>query len=110
MNMNLKRILSLIIGLILVISGLLSLNSLNTDLTVISFISIGIGLIFLGIGIFYKSREFYSDSTFGGYCKSCGDWCDLIVDNTNECCHCAGESDYKDWCITCREKELEIMS
>lgn len=111
--MNLRRFSYLCLGSIfslVAVTGLIySLSISSLDFFSFTIILIIPGLFFLYKGVIYPSVSI-EEISYGGFCDSCGEWCEIIYFKGQECCDCADELPLKDRCHTCYEKNQERMS
>jgi hypothetical protein len=96
-------------SLVAVIGLIYSLNMSSLDFYSFTIVLIVPGLFFLYTGVKY-SNDSEEGISYGGFCESCGEWCETIFFKGQECCDCADELPLNDRCPTCSEKSQENMS
>ena len=111
--MKIKSIIYIFCGCLFSLIACLGLFKLfeTSSLDITSLVSILIvpGLFLLYKGVRFKSSE-VEDISYGGICKTCGDWCEVIYYEGQECCDCIDELPINDRCPICYEKSQEKMS
>lgn len=110
--MNLSKLIFLVIGILLsviAIYGIIFTLNNSFDLTSLLTILIIPGFFFMYKGLFLDSSASVGVS-YGGICKTCDEWCDVIQYEGQECCDCADELPLDDRCSTCYEKSQDRMS
>jgi len=112
--MNLKNIFLLFLGVLLILISIIGvidlLNESTISTTSVLILFILPGLIFLYKGITYSSSSKGEGITYGGFCKTCGEWCEIIYLEDLECCDCTDDLPLNDRCPTCYEKSQDRMS
>ncbi|MHA2305016.1 MAG: hypothetical protein ACXACU_06435 [Candidatus Hodarchaeales archaeon] len=111
--MKLKRVIYSTVGilfLLIAVAGVIHLlNTSSYDFAWLAVVLTMLGLFFLYKGLFTKGPE-SGRVSYGGTCKTCDEWCDVIHFEGQECCDCADDLPLNDRCSTCYEKSQNRMS
>ncbi len=111
--MKLKNLIYTMVGILSAqIAVVIAINIVETTSYDFSWLAAVFTIFFL----FFLYKGLFSNGSksggvpYGGTCKTCDEWCDVIHYEGQECCDCTDDLPLNDRCSSCYEKSQDRMS